>query len=226
MVTIGVDPHKQTHTAAAVDALGVELAQLTVPARPAGIGQLLEWARALDAERVWAVEDVRNVSGSLERFLIDRGETVVRFAPQLMAGARAACARVASLIRSTRSRSRAPRCAKGSSPCPAARLAGAELEIRLLASLSRAAVGHAHPAINELRWQLHDLWPDWEIPAKALVQPGWQTKVARRWRARADHPGPDRPRHDPPRPRAHPRHQRPRRQARRAGQKGRAAVAC
>jgi hypothetical protein len=37
---------------------------------------------------VWAVEDVRNVSGSLERFLIDRGETVVRLAPQLMAGAR------------------------------------------------------------------------------------------------------------------------------------------
>ncbi len=22
--------------------------------------------------------------------------------------------------------------------------------------------------INELRWQLPDLWPDWEIPAKAL----------------------------------------------------------
>ena len=50
----------------------------------------LEWARALDTERVWAVEDVRNVSGSLERFLIDRGETVVRLAPQLMAGARQA----------------------------------------------------------------------------------------------------------------------------------------
>jgi transposase len=66
MVTIGVDPHKQTHTAAAVDELGVEVAHRTVPARPAGNGQLLEWARALDCERVWAVEDVRNVSGSLE----------------------------------------------------------------------------------------------------------------------------------------------------------------
>ena len=37
---------------------------------------------------MWAVEDVRNVSGSLERFLIDRGEVVVRLAPELMAGAR------------------------------------------------------------------------------------------------------------------------------------------
>jgi transposase len=33
---------------------------------------------------------------------------------------------------------------------------------------------------NELRWQLHDIWSDWEIPAKALTQPGWQLKVNRR----------------------------------------------
>jgi transposase len=68
MVTIGVDPHKQTHTASAVNELGVELEHRTAPARPTGNGQLLEWARALDAERVWAVEDVRNVSGFLTGF--------------------------------------------------------------------------------------------------------------------------------------------------------------
>ena len=34
--------------------------------------------------------------------------------------------------------------------------------------------------INELRWQLHDLWPDWQIPKRVLIHPGWQTKVARR----------------------------------------------
>ena len=34
--------------------------------------------------------------------------------------------------------------------------------------------------MNELRWQLHDLWPDWELPARALAQPGWQTKIASR----------------------------------------------
>jgi transposase len=88
MLTIGVDPHKQTHTAAAVDDLGAEVGHRTAAARPVGNGQLLEWARVLDGERVWAVEDVRNVSGSLERFLIDRGEVVVRLPAQLMAGAR------------------------------------------------------------------------------------------------------------------------------------------
>ena len=112
MVTIGVDPHKQTHTAAAVDQLGVEVEHRTAPAWPVGNGQLLERACALDVKRVWAVEDVRNVSGSLERFLIDRGETVVRLPAQLMAGLAVAPARAASLIRSTRWRSRAPGCAK------------------------------------------------------------------------------------------------------------------
>ena len=60
---IGVDPNKQTHTAAAVDELGVEVAHLTAPARPTGNGQLLRWVGALDEERVWVIEDVRNVSG-------------------------------------------------------------------------------------------------------------------------------------------------------------------
>jgi transposase len=133
MVRIGVDPHKQTHTAAAVNQLGVEVAHLTAPARPAGNGRLLEWARASDQERVWVVEDVGNVSGSLERFLIDRGEVVVRLAPQLMAGAR----------RGARTRGKSDpidalaiaRAAlrEGAENLPTARLAGAERELRTLA---------------------------------------------------------------------------------------------
>ena len=148
MVTIGVDPHKQTHTAAAVNPFGVEVAHRTAPARPAGNGQLLEWARALDSERVWAVEDVRNVSGSLERFLIDRGETVVRLAPQLMAGGR----------RGVRTRGK-------SDPIDALAIARAALREGVgdaadckagrsrardppSGAVSRAAFGHAHPAIE------------------------------------------------------------------------------
>jgi transposase len=109
MVTIGIDPHKQTHTGVGVDPLGVQIAQRTVAAQREGFGQLVEWARKLDSERVWVIEDVRHVSGSLERFLIDRGETVVRLPPRLMANAREGVASAGSLIRSTRSRSRALR---------------------------------------------------------------------------------------------------------------------
>ena len=177
-MTIGVDPHKQTHTAAAVNDLGVEVEHLTAAAGPTGNGQLLEWARALDTERVWAVEDVRNVSGSLERFLIDRGETVVRLAPQLMAGAR----------RTARTRGKSDpidalaiaRAAlrEGVQNLPTARLAGPEREIRQLAMYRERLLDMRTRLVNELRWQLHDLWPDWDIPARALTQPGWQTKVA------------------------------------------------
>jgi transposase len=88
MVTIGVDPHKRTHTAVAVDPLGRAVSGQTESAHRAGFGALLVWARKLEAERVWVIEDCRHVSGPLERFLLDHGETVVRLPPRLMAGAR------------------------------------------------------------------------------------------------------------------------------------------
>ena len=51
---------------------------------------------------------------------------------------------------------------------PTARLAGPEREIRQLALYRERLLDMRTRLINELRWQLHDLWPDWEIPAKAL----------------------------------------------------------
>src|ERR1700729_944375 len=88
MVTIGVDPHKRTHTAVAVDALGVAVAQRTVRARAEGFAALLGWGRERDGERVWVIEDCRHVSGPLERCLIDHGERGLRPPPRLMAHAR------------------------------------------------------------------------------------------------------------------------------------------
>src|SRR5438270_11377153 len=89
MIVIGADPHKQTHTAVAADCGTGELrGSETVAARDEGHAALLDWARSLDSERVWAIEDCRHVSGALERFLIGRGERVVRVPPKLMAGAR------------------------------------------------------------------------------------------------------------------------------------------
>ncbi len=89
MIVVGIDPHKQTHTAAAIDAnSGESCGELTVSARPGGHAQLLAWARGLEAERLFALEDCRHVSVSLERFLLASGERVVRVPPKLMAGAR------------------------------------------------------------------------------------------------------------------------------------------
>lgn len=52
MLTIAVDPHKQTHSAVAVDKLGVELTACTQPARRAGFEELLARSRSLAAECV------------------------------------------------------------------------------------------------------------------------------------------------------------------------------
>jgi transposase len=61
-------------------------------------------------------------------------------------------------------------------------LAGPELEVRQLGLHRERLLGQRTWLINELRWQLHDLWPDWEIPDRALRGPVWQTRVAERLR--------------------------------------------
>jgi transposase len=180
MVTIGIDPHKQTHSASAVDPVGLELSRRTVPAVRDGFGTLLRWARTLDHERVWVLEDCRHVSGPFERFLIDHGETVVRLAPKLMAGARESVReRGKSDPIDTLAVARAA-LREGIDTLPAARLAGPELEIRLLSVHRERLVVARTRLINELRWQLHDLWPDWPITGRSLTGPVLQQQITRR----------------------------------------------
>ena len=79
MIVLGADTHKRSHTVAAVAvATGELLGEQTVQVGERGFDALLRWARGVDGERVWALEDCRHVSGSLERFLIGRGERVLR----------------------------------------------------------------------------------------------------------------------------------------------------
>jgi transposase len=73
MIVLGADTHKRSHTVAALAApTGELLGEQTVPVGRGGFGSLLRWARRLDGERVWALEDCRHVSGSLERALLPR----------------------------------------------------------------------------------------------------------------------------------------------------------
>jgi transposase len=181
MLTIGVDPHKRSHTAVAADRVGRPISQCAVPARGEGFGELVGWARQLgDPERVWVIEDCRHVSGALERFLLERGETVVRLPPALMAGARDSVRERGKsdpidALAVARSALR-----EGIDRLPAARLAGIELDIRQLACHRERLVDARNRLINELRWQLHDLWPEWEIPKRVLIGVGWQQRIARR----------------------------------------------
>jgi len=74
MIVIGVDVHKYSLTAVAVDELGRTLAEHAGPVD----GQVIGWARPLGEERLWAVEDCRHVPRGLEQTLIGRGERLVR----------------------------------------------------------------------------------------------------------------------------------------------------
>ena len=77
-LVIGVDTHKETHTAAVVAAAtGVVIAQATVTATPAGYQQLLKLADQHDGRRVWAIESTGGYGAGLTRFLQSHAEQVV-----------------------------------------------------------------------------------------------------------------------------------------------------
>jgi len=181
MMVLGADTHKRSHTIAGVGATtGELLGERTVQVGHAGFGALLSWARKLGDERVWALEDCRHVSGSFERFLIARGERVLRVPTNLMAETR----------KSSRQRGKSDgidavnvaRAAlrEGLAAFPAAQLDGPELDLRLLVDHRERLVNHRVELNNTLQWHLHDLWPELELPGGALFSTKWNTRIARR----------------------------------------------
>src|SRR5256714_7674981 len=181
MIVIGTDTHKQSHTAAALDeGTGRVIADQTVRAKRRSFDDLLLWGRRLDAERVWAIEDCRHVSGALERFLLARGERVVRVAPKLTAGGRIAARErgksdAIDAVAIARAAIR-----EGVHTLPIAQLAGPELDVRLLVDHRERLVAQRTQLINDLRWHLHDLWPELEIPARVLTTGRWQERLGGR----------------------------------------------
>jgi transposase len=181
MMVLGADTHKRSHTVAAVAANTGELrGEKTVGVGVRGFAELLVWARGLGGERVWALEDCRHVAGSFERFLIGRGERVLRVATKLMADAR----------RGGRERGKSDRIdaiavaraalREGLEELPIAQLDGPELDLRLLVDHRERLVGQRVGLNNTLQWHLHDLWPELTLPGGALFSVKWSTRIARR----------------------------------------------
>ena len=181
MIVLGADAHKRSHTIAALSATTGELVgEQTVQVGARGFAALLTWARGLGGERVWALEDCRHVSGSLERFLIGRGERVLRVTTRLMAASR----------RGVRERGKSDsidaiavaRAAlrEGLDALPAAQLDGPELDLRLLVDHRERLIRQRVALNNTLQWHLHDLWPELELPGSSLFYGRWAPRVARR----------------------------------------------
>ena len=114
---IGIDPHKGSHTAVAIDAGEVPLGRVRVRACPDQAGQLLAWARAWP-DRTWAVEGATGLGHLLAQQLVAAGERVLDIQPKLAARIRVLEAgNTSKNDRTTPCRWRSRRCAPG----PAAR---------------------------------------------------------------------------------------------------------
>lgn len=181
MIVIGVDVHKQSVTAVAVDDAGRMLDEQTVPV---GSDELIGWASALDAERLWAIEDCRLLTPWLERQLLERGEDLVRVSPKLTVPER-----------------RAGRVRGKSDPIDALAVARAALrepdlprpqpgekihrEIKLLVDHRDDLVDERRRTQQRLRWHLHELDPTLVVPLRRLDRASHLDRVGR-WLARRE----------------------------------------
>ncbi len=77
MITIGIDPHKSSHTAVAIDATGHVLGELRVAASKTTLQRLLRWAERWP-DRIWAVEGATGLGHLLAQRLVASQETVRR----------------------------------------------------------------------------------------------------------------------------------------------------
>jgi transposase len=181
MIVIGLDVHKQSVTAVAVDEAGRPLDEAVIPVGGDG---LLGWASSLAAERLWAVEDCRQLTRWLERQLLSAGEDLVRVPPKLTVPER-----------------RAGRTRGKSDPIDALAIARAALrepdlsrprpdervywEIKLLVDHRDDVVDQRRRTQQRLRWHLHQLDPTFEVPLRMLGRASHLERVSR-WLARLE----------------------------------------
>lgn len=167
MIAIGVDTHKGSHALAAVDeGTGRVRGHREIKADAAGHLTAVRWARSLDEERVWAIEDCRHVSRRLEQALLAAGERVVRVAPHRMGDSRKgerepgksdqidALAVARAVVKD------------GAEQFPVAYLNEEAMEIRLLLDHRQDLVAERTRTVNRLRWHLLELCPELESSLK------------------------------------------------------------
>jgi transposase len=181
MIVIGLDVHKQSVTAVAVDEAGRPLAEKVIVV---GSDELLSWAPALDAERLWAVEDCRQLTGWLERQLGTAGEELVRVPPKLTvperrAGRKRGKSDPIDALAIARAALREPNLSR---PRPDERV---YREIKLLVDHRDDLVDQRRRIQQRLRWHLHQLDPTYEVPLRMLGRASHLERVGR-WLTRRE----------------------------------------
>ncbi|MGW2370646.1 IS110 family transposase [Streptomyces sp. NPDC001667] len=87
MITIGIDPHKPSHTAVAVDAAGHKIGQRRFVVNAGTFGQLIRWGEQ-GHERRFVIEGAGGLGRTLAQQLAAAGEDVVDVPSTLSARAR------------------------------------------------------------------------------------------------------------------------------------------
>jgi transposase len=87
MTMIGIDPHKATHTAVAVDDNEKVIGEFTLDASTGQVERLTGWASGF-TKRQWAVESANGLGYLVARQLVGAGETVFDVPPVLAARVR------------------------------------------------------------------------------------------------------------------------------------------
>lgn len=185
MIVIGADTHKGSHALAAVDeGTGRVRGSREIKADDEGHVAAVRWARGLDDDRVWAIEDCRHVSRRLEQALLAAGERVVRVPPHRMGATRRA-EREPGKSDEIDALAVARAVVKdGVEQFPVAYLDEQAMEIRLLCDHRNDLIAERTRTVNRLRWHLLTLCPELERSLKrgALNQARELDRVDRRLR--------------------------------------------
>jgi transposase len=153
-----------------------------IKADDAGHLAAVRWARGLDEDRVWAIEDCRQVWRRLEQALLAAGERVVRVPPHRMGSSRKgerepgksdeidALAVARAVVKD------------GVERFPVAYVNEESSEIRLIADHRRDLVAERTQTVSRLRWHLLELRPALERSLKrgALNQARVLDRIDRR----------------------------------------------
>jgi transposase len=174
MIVIGVDVHKHSVSAVAVDAVGRQLDALETSDGE----ELVSWSKRVGRKRLWAFEDCRHVTRGLERTLQRHRQRLVRVPPRLT-GPERRRGRVrgkSDLIDALAIARAALREPVLDSPRPQeARLR----ELKLLVDHRDDLVDERRRAQQRLRWHLHELDPTLQIPLGALDRSVWLDRLGR-----------------------------------------------
>ena len=163
MIVIGADTHKASHALAAVDE-GTGRVRGSRQIEAGGPGHLaaVRWARELDEQRVWAIEDCRSCSGRLEQALLAAGERVVRVPPHRMGESRKGEREPGKSDQIDALAVARAVVGDGVEKFPVAFLDERAMEIRLLLDHRNDLVAERTRTVNRLRWHLLELCPELE----------------------------------------------------------------